>query len=185
MSVRWAAALLVALLMLDCQPQARRSSAEGHLDVSWSGKDRGHVSGAATARWCELRRVLEIRAVRGDTGVAVALYPIRSPLPGSYRVLAPAKAESLPPAAAVAVRWLGQTVVQGFQGESGQVVLQRSSEGLFSGRLSARARSVVDTQHLTLSGTFRDLALRPDSLGCTQTDEELDEDAEAVDTGVH
>jgi hypothetical protein len=104
----------------------------------------------------------------------------------------PTVADSLPPAAAVAVRWLGQTVVQGFQGESGQVVLQRSSAGLFSGAFDARARSVVDTQHLNLSGTFRDLALRRDTLGCVPRDEEeemgddaVPEDAEAVDTGVH
>ena len=180
-----AAVLLLAPLMLACQPTPRRSTPEGRLEVSWGGKDRGHVSGAATARWCELLRVLEIQTVRGDTGVAVALYPVRKPTSGSYPVMAPSRAESLPPAAAVAVRWLGPTVVQGFRGESGQVVLQRSSDGLFSGRLTARTRSVVDTQHLTLSGTFRDLALKPDSLGCTPTDEELDQDAETVDTGVH
>ena len=181
----WAPVVLLAPLLWACQQPAPRSSPEGRLEVSWTGKDRGHISAAATAQWCKSLRVLEIRAVQGDTGVAVALYPVRSPAPGSYRVVAPARAESLPPAAAIAVRWLGQTVVQGFRGESGQVVLQRSTDSLFSGRLSARTRSVVDTQHLTLSGTFRDLALRPDTLGCAPADEELEEDAETVDTGVH
>jgi len=154
------------------------------LEVSWTGKDSASIAGTATARWCGLLRVLEVRLVRGDTGVAVAIYPVRTPAPAAYRVMAPAKAESLPPAAAIAVRWLGQSVVQGFQGESGQVVLQRSSAGFFSGRLKARARSVVDTQHITLNGSFRDLILTPDSLGCS-TEEDPDDDAETVDTGVH
>jgi hypothetical protein len=185
MSVSWGTLVLLASGLWACQATARRPAREGHLEVSWNGKDRGSVAGTATARWCGLLRVMEVRLVRGDTGVAVALYPVRSPASGTYPVVAPAKAESLPPAAAIGVRWLGQSVVQGFQGESGQVVLQRSSAGLFSGRLKARARSVVDTQHIALNGSFRDLILTPDSLGCSPTDEDMDEDAETVDTGVH
>jgi hypothetical protein len=92
-------------------------------------------------------------------------------------VLEPARAESVPPAAGVAVRWLGQTVVQGFQGESGKVVLQRSTSGLYSGRLSARAVSIADTQHISLSGSFRDLAAQADSAGCTPVAEDSDDDA--------
>jgi len=185
MSVSWGTVVLLASGLWACQATARRPAPQGHLEVSWTGKVSGSVGGMATARWCGLLRVLELRLVRGDTGIAVAIYPVRSPVPGVYRVVAPAKAESLPPAAAIAVRWLGQTVVQGFRGESGQVVLQRSSAGLFSGRLKGRARSVVDTQHLTLNGSFRDLILTPDSLGCAPTDDDRDEDAETVDTGVH
>ena len=184
--------LLLAAALAACRQDGRPRPTEGHLDISWTGKDRGSLAGPAIARWCGLRRVLEIQSVRGDTGVALAVYSGQSPTPGTYRVVDPTVADSLPPAAAVAVRWLGQTVVQGFQGESGQVVLQRSSAGLFSGAFDARARSVVDTQHLNLSGTFRDLALRRDTLGCAPRDEEeemgddaIPEDAEAVDTGVH
>jgi hypothetical protein len=198
-SAGWVQGPLLLLAALSaCREQTGRPPAEGHLDVSWSGKERGSVSGAATARWCGLRQVLEIQSVQGDTGVAVALYPGQSPKPGTYRVVDPATADSLPPAAAVAVRWLGQTVVQGFQGESGRMMLQRSNAGLFSGSFSARARSVVDTQHLNLTGTFRDLSLRRDTLGCAPRDEDADmgddadmgndaepEDAETIDTGVH
>jgi len=185
MTVSWGTVVLLASGLWACQAMARRPAPEGHLEISWTGKDTASIAGKATARWCGLLRVLEVRLVRGDTGFAVAFHPVRSPAPGAYPVMAPTKAESLPPAAAIAVRWLGQTVVQGFQGESGQVVLQRSSAGVFSGRLKARARSVVDTQKITLNGSFRDLILTPDSLGCSPTDEDLDEASETVDTGVH
>jgi hypothetical protein len=156
----------------------------GHLEVHWNGSREGTISGKATAGWCELRRVLEVHAVQGDTGIALALYPGKSLVSGVYRVVDPTRAESVPPAAGVAVRWLTQNSVQGFQGDSGRVNLERSSSGRLSGSVRARARSVVDTQRIDLTGTFRDLTVFPDSLGCAPP---LDAapDAELGDTGIH
>jgi hypothetical protein len=168
----------------------------GHFEVRWKGAGEGGVSGTALATWCAVRRVLEIRLVQGDTGIALALYPTKAPSAGVYRVTDPARAESLPPAAGVAVRWPTQSLVQGFQGDSGVVQLEESGSGLLSGRVSARARSVVDTQRIRLSGDFRDLTVRPDTRGCPPADsaradsalkEEaaIGDDAEPLDTGVH
>lgn len=176
--------LLLAWIIGGCRQAPSDGPAEGHLDVGWEGRDPGRISGSAAAGWCALRRVLEIHTVQGDTGIALALYPGKSLVPGVYRVMDPVKAESVPPAAAIAVRWLGKTVIQGFQGDSGRVDLERSSSGLLSGRVSARARSVVDTQRIVLTGTFRGVLVRPDSLGC-QPPEPPDDDADPDDTGVH
>ena len=44
--------------------------------------------------------------------------------------------------------------------------LVRSSSGQVSGKVSARARSVVDTQRLTISGSFRNVTLRSDPAEC-------------------
>ena len=153
--------------------------------MSWSGKERAKLSGAATAEWCEPRRSLEIHTVQGDTGAALALYPERALAAGRYAVVDPTKAESLPPAAAIAVRWLGQTVVQGFQGDSGSVILERSSTGVWSGRFGARARSVADTQRIRLHGSFRDLVVKPAASGCGDPDRESDMDPEPPDSSVH
>ena len=150
------------------------------MEVRWEGSRDGRVSGPASASWCEARRILEIRSIRGDTGVALVLYPRKSLAPGSYRVLEPARAESLPPAAGVAVRWLTQNVVQGFRGDSGQLELERSGTGRYAGRVHARARSVVDTQRIVLTGTFRDLVPGPDSLRCAPPDT-TDQDVPPVD----
>lgn len=174
---------LVLAWVLACAQEPPPS--EGSLEVSWAGKDSGSISGSANARWCALRRVLEVQTIQGDTGIALALYPGQSVVPGNYPVLESTRAESLPPAAAVALRWLGPSVVQGFRGDSGRVVLERTGEGRFSGRLSSRARSVVDTQRITLTGSFRDLVVRPDSLGCTAPEEDVSQDADPADTGVH
>jgi hypothetical protein len=141
------------------------------------------MTAPASATWCEVQRLLEIRSIRGDTGIALALYPTRRPTAGPYRILEPAKAESLPPAAGMAVRWLARNVVQGFRADSGQLQLERSSTGQLSGQIHARARSVVDTQRIMLTANFRDLIPQPDTLRCTPADSAEDA-AEAGDTMV-
>jgi hypothetical protein len=173
------------LLVVACREAPGRSNAPGQLEVQWEGSSKGQLSGLATASWCDVQRVLAIRTVRGDTGIALALYPEKALTPGAYSVVEPARAESVPPAAAVAARWPTKSVIQGFRGDSGQVILQRSSAGRFSGQVSARARSVVDTQRIVVTGTFRDVLVQPDSLGCEPEDTLLDEAAEDPDTGVH
>ena len=175
-------AFLAAWLVLACDPPDRQADVAGQMNVRWDGSRDGGMTAPASATWCEVRRLLEIRSIRGDTGVAVALYPVRALTAGSYRIVEPARAESMPPAAGVVVRWLGRNAVQGFRGDSGQLQLERSNTGRLSGRLEARARSVVDTQRISLTASFRDLTPRPDSLGCTPVDT-TDEDLELDDTG--
>ncbi len=172
--------LLPAFLAVACRESPRSPGSVGQLQVRWNGPRGGSISGTATAGWCPIRRALEIRTVQGDTGVALALYPEKALEAGVYRVVEPAKAESVPPAAGVAVRWLAQSAVQGFQGDSGRVQLERSGPSQFSGSVSARARSVVDTQRIMLSGTFRDLTVVPDTLGCVPPDTS-EEDAQGDD----
>jgi hypothetical protein len=113
------------------------------------------------------------------------LYPADTLTAGSYRVLDPVKAESLPPAAGVALRWLTQTAVQGFQGDGGTVEVQRSGAGQLSGQVKARARSAVDTQKILLDGSFRNLTVQPQSQGCVPRPEKPGERAEPGDTGLH
>jgi hypothetical protein len=155
------------------------------IDVRWTGSEHGRLSGGATAEWCSILRLLEIRAIRGDTGLALAIYPADTITPGEYRVIDPAKAESLPPAAGIALRWASQIAIKGFQGESGTVVLDRSRSGELSGRITAAARSVTDTQRVAIDGSFRDLTIRPQTRGCAPPSEHPDGDAEPSDTQLH
>jgi hypothetical protein len=160
-----------------CRPASDRTPRSGHLDASWTGSNRGEISAPATAEWCAIRRLLEIRAIQGDTGVALALYPAETIAAGSYRIVDPVKAESIPQAAGVALRWFAQTAVDGFQGESGTVILERSRSGQLSGSVKAGARSVADTRRVAINGSFRDLTVRPESRGCVPPSENPEEDA--------
>lgn len=170
-------ALAIVLVGLPgCKRLPARSGA-GQIDVRWTGSERGRLSGKAVAEWCAILRLLEIRAIRGDTGIAVAIYPADTVTPGEYRVIDPAKAESLPPAAAIGLRWASQTAIKGFQGESGSVVLERSTSGELSGRVTAAGRSVTDTQRVTIEGSFRDLTIRTQGRGCAPPLEDPDGDA--------
>lgn len=173
--------ILVPWLVLACEPRGRQAGAGAEVSARWDGARDGSMTAPASATWCENRRLLEIRSIRGDTGIALALYPVRALTVGSYRVVEPARAESMPPAAGVAVRWLAKNVVQGFRGDSGQLQLERSSTGQLSGRVQARARSVVDTQRILLTASFRGITPRPDSLSCTPVGT-TDEDFEGDDT---
>ena len=176
-------AFMIAGLVLACDQRIRPAGVKGQMSIQWSGSVDGNVTAApATATWCEVRRLLEIRSIRGDTGIALAVYPTTRPTGGSYRIVEPAKAESVPPAAGVAVRWLTRNLVQGFRGDSGQLQLERSSTGQLSGRVQARARSVVDTQRIQLTATFRDLTPVLDPLSCAPVDT-TDEDLTPEDAG--
>jgi hypothetical protein len=126
--------------------------------------------------------LLEIRGISGDTGIALAIYPKDSVTPGKYRLIDPARAESLPPAAALALRWAAKTAVKGFRGESGSVSVERSGSGALSGRVAAAARSVTDTQSLAIEGSFSGLVIRSQPGKCVERDEESDEDAGSGDT---
>jgi hypothetical protein len=168
-------------LVLACDQRAKPADAAGQLSASWDGSVDGSMTGPASATWCQARHLLEVRSIRGDTGIALALYPRRGLTAGPYRIVEPARAESVPPAAGVAVRWLTQNMVQGFRSDSGQLELERSSTGQLSGRLRARARSVVDTQRIVLTASFRDVTPHPDSLACTPPDTADEDPADDVD----
>jgi len=155
------------------------------MDLHWTGSDRGKVSAGATAEWCSLLRLLEIRVIRGDTGIALAIYPRDTVLPGKYPVKEPARAESLAPAAGIAVRWATPTSIKGFQGESGSVVLERSGGGSLSGRVEALARSATDTGRINISGSFHSLSVRTSTRGCVRPARDSVKAASPPDTLVH
>ncbi|HEV7366491.1 MAG TPA: hypothetical protein VGN76_11645 [Gemmatimonadales bacterium] len=161
-----------------------RPAETGHLEATWSGPDGGKISAPASAEWCGARRLLEIRTVQGDTGIAFAIYPKDTLVAGRYRVMDPLKAESLPPAAGIALRWFTQNAVKGFQGDTGTVFLDRSASGELGGSVTAGARSVIDTQRVAVRGTFQGLTIHP-SPGCLPPGKVPNRDARPGDTVVH
>lgn len=140
---------------------------KGRFDVRWTGPDTGQVSAPGTAEWCSEGRLLEIRAVHGDTAIAMVLYPLDTVQPDTYRVVPARGADSLAPSAAVALRLFSPTAIKGYQGDSGRVVLRRSKSGELSGSVEARSRSVLNGELLTITGRFQDIVVVPQTRGCT------------------
>lgn len=138
----------------------------GWLEAQWTGADTGKMAAPLTAEWCDERRALEIRGVAGDTALGLVLYPVDTIDAGSYRIVLPAGADTLPPSAAVALRVFSTNTIQGYQGDSGTVALERGKDDGLSGVIRARARSVVNGQVITVSGKVRDLTIQPQKRGC-------------------
>src|SRR4051812_6349818 len=183
-------ALIVVLVGIGCDRLPMSRDKGGQIEVQWSGSERGTLSAAATAEWCSILHQLEIRAVRGDTGVAIVVHPVDTISAREYPLTKPENAESLPPAASIALRWVAQSSVKGFQGESGSVNLNRAPSGEWSGKVRAAVRSVSDTQRLIVNGTFKDLRIRAQARGCVRpvqesTVEPPDSGAQPRDTQLH
>ncbi|HEY8196730.1 MAG TPA: hypothetical protein VIG04_07115 [Gemmatimonadales bacterium] len=138
----------------------------GRLAAQWAGADSGKISAPATAEWCAARLRLEVRAIQGDTGLAVALYPVDSIESDSYPVLDPTRADSVRPSASVGLRLFSQTAVKGYRGDSGAVLLVRLSSGRLSGKVTAWVRGVPNREQVTLSGKFDRVAVLPQERGC-------------------
>jgi len=163
--------------MAACGKWESQPSPAGWLEASWTGADTGKISAPAAAEWCADRLLLEIRAIRGDTGLAVGVYSVDSIASDSYRVVEPTRADSVPPSARVALRLFSPTAVKGYQGDSGTVILERSGSGQVSGSMVARARSVLTGVQIRLSGKFDRVAVMPQERGCTPEPPDTTEDA--------
>ena len=177
-------ALLTVLVSMTlaaaCRERGAGKASESFLEAEWRGKDTAKIRGPATAEWCDSLRLLEIQVLRGDTGVAIAVYPARMVEAGRLRVVPPTPADSTRPRAAVALRWFAETSIRGFQGHSGAVVLEQPRPGVLTGTFDVSAHSVTDTATVTIRGNFRNLVVRPASRGCSARHQHPDSNA-----GVH
>ncbi len=176
--VRILCALAAALCSTGCGRPGNPEDSGARLVAEWTGSDTGRIVAPARAEWCDSLGLLEVRAIHGDTGLALAVYPIGPVRPDTYPVLLPSRADSSPPSAAVVLRWFAETAIRGFQSDSGTVVLERA-DGRVSGHFEAVIRSINDGMRLDLRGDFRDLPVGPPERGCAPRPA-----AEPADSGV-
>ena len=153
-------AWLAALALASCVSRG------AEVEASWTGADTGAIAMDGTAQWCAGGQYLEIRATRGDTGVAIALFPADTSYAGRYTLL-PDPSDSPRPVAAVALRWSVETAVHGFQSDSGTIMVRREPDGRLAGEVQAAGRLVGgDRLHVQLRAAFRDLAVGPAPDSC-------------------
>jgi hypothetical protein len=138
----------------------------GRLEVKWTGADTGRLVAPATAEWCATGKYVRVEALHGDTGVAVAVFPVDTALSGHY-TLSLAHAESARPSGVVALRWFDAMTLAGFRSDSGSITLHREPKGGLSGELRADGRLVGPRpKNLRVVGQFRGLTVRPASRDC-------------------
>jgi hypothetical protein len=160
------------VLATACSRERPADSPGATLEARWVGSDSGKIVAPAVAEWCDSLRLLEVRAVHGDTGIALVLYPADSLTPGPHRVVPPERGDSTRPSGAVALRWFAETSIRGFRGDG-------------AGSFVARLRSTTDGSRLHITGSFRGLTVHPASPECAgvpkepvDTEPDLEEEAE-------
>jgi hypothetical protein len=168
------------VLAIACSGEEPAAPPGGMLEVQWVGGDTGKLVAPAVAEWCDSLRMLELRAMHGDTGIALVLYPADSVTPGHYPMVPPARRDSTRPSAAVALRWFAETSIHGFRGDSGSVTVAALGPGAGAGRFAARLRSTTEGTRLTITGTFRGLTVETAPADCAGVAE--DPDAPPPDT---
>jgi hypothetical protein len=150
--------LLLGLILGACG--GAETAGPGRIEVAWTGSDTGRLQVSATARWCANDSVVEIIGAAGDSGVALAVMPADSVRPGNFPVGLPIPTRSRP-AARVALRWPGETLMEGYYGFSGSVMVDPGSAQ--SGRVEATLKNINDSREISVSGNFRELTVLPGS----------------------
>lgn len=144
--------LVAAGLILGCRSPEGPS---GRLELAWTGADTGRIELPAAGHWCASEQVLEIVAVEGDSGAAVALFPAQALVPGVYPALPPVTPRRRP-SAGIAVRRYGQTLIEGFYSLSGVVRLDSTGR---AGSLEGTLQSHTNGDQVQVTGRFRNLPI--------------------------
>lgn len=152
--------LPVLLLLAACQ------AGGGKLTARWIGEqDTASFQAPVTASWCEANKRLDLFAMRGDSGIGLALYPVDSAqLAATYTVTEPGGPIQVRPGAGVAIRWFGKTAVVGFWGREGTITVTQKKRGRLGVDIDAKlVSSVLDGPTLALTGSGSGIPIEPDT----------------------
>jgi len=141
------------ILLMACGPSAGPAEGdpvEGLLTVRWSGTYEGSFTAPAVGRWCRSDSLIEIIAVRADTGIGLLVLGQDSVRAGQYPVFPPGVFIPSRPQAQAAARWLGRNQVLGFEGKGGQLTLTEAGE-----RLTGRVEATLKLSQETSADTVR------------------------------
>jgi hypothetical protein len=98
--------------------------------------------------------LLEVLAVRGDSGFGFALAVPDSIRAISHPVIAPSMSVSWRPLAVAALRWVTDTAVRGFEATGGTIAVTEVTAAGVSGSLDLRLRRIDAADTVRLTGTF-------------------------------
>ena len=164
----WFAGLLLLTLPSACRrtPTEARS---GQVLAEWQGTQGGRFIAPMAATHCPESGVVELIAVRGDTGVGFALYPLDSSrvVTGQYQVFPSSTVVPPRPGAGAALRWFTGLSLAPFEGTSG-VVQATVADSLLSGNFEVRMEQPSGTDTLTVTGRFVALPIQRLAPGCSQ-----------------
>ena len=159
------AGLLAILVLAACNraPQAR----PGDLDVVWRGAEPGRFIAPFVATHCPGSGQVELLAIRGDTGVGVALFLRDSAIvePVDYPVFPGGQMDEPRPGAGFGARWFSGTSITAFEGVTGKVNISLTGMVL-SGTVDVKVQALDGSDTLRIIGAFSQVPLVPADSSC-------------------
>jgi len=149
------------MLLAACQGRG-----SGQLVARWIGpEDTTSFRAPVTASLCGAKQRLDLLALRGDSGIGLALYPVDSAkLAAVYTVTEPGGPIQIRPGAGVAIRWFGKTAVEGFWGRQGTVTVTQDKRGRVGVAIDAMlVSSVLGGPALALTGSASGIPIAVDT----------------------
>jgi hypothetical protein len=139
--------------LLGCRPKVDVGPID--LNVEWAGTEQGHFVGRLAATHCRETGIVELIALRGDTGIAGALFLADSSklASGVYPVFISTTVTEPRPGALAAARWFTSTLVAAYEAIGG-VIQVESGDTVLSGKLDLHMQSVERQDTLHLTGRF-------------------------------
>ena len=159
-------ALLFALLLAGCKRGSPKAM-PGDLDATWRGAERGRFIAPLVASHCPETGQVELLAIRGDTGIGLALFMLDSAIvqPVDYPVVPGSQLDEPRPGASAALRWFATTSVVAFDGVTGKVNLSTTGKAL-SGTLDVKFQALDKPDTLRMSGAFSQVPLQRADSNC-------------------
>ena len=142
-------------------------AAPGDLDVSWRGSAHGRFVAPLSATHCAETGQVELLAIRGDTGVGVALFLDDSSAvqPAVYPVMSGSLLQETRPGSSIAVRWFSITAISAFEGITGKVTLSSGGNAL-AGTLDATFKALDRPDTLHMTGVFSGVPVVKEDSSC-------------------
>ena len=144
---------LLLLLLVACDRPLK--AGPGDLDAAWRGTESGRFIAPLVATHCAESGLVELIALRGDTGIGVALFLKDSAKidPVIYPVLPGSLLEEPRPGATVGARWFETTTIAAFEGVAGKVQLEAAG-GFLAGTIDAKFQALDRPDTFRLNATF-------------------------------
>ena len=151
---------VLCLLALSAACNRTPKAMPGDLDVTWRGAERGRFIAPLEATHCAESGQVELLAIRGDTGVGMALFLLDSAVvqPIDYPVVPGSQLTEPRPGATMGTRWFATTSIAAFEGVTGKINLSVSGRAV-TGTLDVKFQAIDRPDTIRMTGTFAQVPL--------------------------
>ena len=159
---------LFVLLLIGCRQEP--APGPGDLLAEWTGHTAGSFQARLSATHCPTTGIVELLAVRGDTGIggAVFLRDSTTVSAGDYPIFLAATYPEPRPGALAALRWFNVTAITAYEGLRGRIRLEPRDSTL-AGSFDVIVQGLEHPDTLKLTGRFSGVPLVRADTACART----------------